>query len=303
MDEYIRRCTGATDGQPGEAGAAVEKGAKANAAAPTEERTSSEASEERASRDSTEERKTGKATDDFLDLELSILDFNQRVLELAEDPDIPILERFRFLSIFSSNLDEFFQVRVSGLFDQAAAGVADRSPDGRLPADQLSEVRSVVTELLDRQEACFRDRLGPELRREGIELVAWAELDADDRADLDVHFRERIFPVLTPLAVDPGHPFPYVSDLSLNLAVVLRDESTDRDLFARVKVPDTLPRWLRVGEGHTYVPLEQVVAANLQQLFPGIDVVEHHTFRVTRNADLSDALDEADDLREAIQIR
>lgn len=238
----------------------------------------------------------------FLNRELSWLAFNARVLQLAEDPVVPLLERLRFLSIFSSNLDEFFQVRVSGLFDQAAAGVADRSPDGRLPADQLSEVRSVVTELLDRQEACFRDWLGPELRREGIELVAWAELDADDRADLDVHFRERIFPVLTPLAVDPGHPFPYVSDLSLNLAVVLRDESTDRDLFARVKVPDTLPRWLRVGEGHTYVPLEQVVAANLQQLFPGIDVVEHHTFRVTRNADLSDALDEADDLLSAVEF-
>jgi len=238
----------------------------------------------------------------FLNRELSWLAFNARVLQLADDPDVPLLERIRFLAIFSSNLDEFFQVRVSGLFDQAAAGITTPSPDGRLPGEQLAQVREVVSALLAQQERCLTHTLRPALGREGIELLDWSDLDEAERSALEGHFRQRIFPVLTPLAVDPGHPFPYVSDLSLNLAVVMRDPAADRDLFARVKVPDTLPRWLAVGDGTRHVPLEQVIAANLGRLFPGIDILEHHSFRVTRNADLSNALDEADDLLSAVEF-
>jgi len=238
----------------------------------------------------------------FLNRELSWLAFNARVLQLAEDPDVPLLEQVRFLAIFSSNLDEFYQVRVSGLFDQAAAGVTDPSPDGRRPGEQLTMVRQVVTELVAQQERCFVDQVRPALRREGIHLLDWTDLDAPEVSALAQRFRTRIFPVLTPLAVDPGHPFPYVSDLSLNLAVVMRDPDDGRELFARVKVPNTLPRWLSVDGDDRFVPLEQVIAANLDQLFPGMDIIEHHAFRVTRNADLSDALDEADDLLSAVEF-
>lgn len=238
----------------------------------------------------------------FLNRELSWLAFNARVLQLASDDDAPLLEQVRFLSIFSSNLDEFFQVRVSGLFDQAAAGVTAPSPDGRLPGEQLAIIRDVVRQLMAEQEQQLVGSLIPRLRDEGIELIGWHELSDAERSALSDHFRNRIFPVLTPLAVDPGHPFPYVSDLSLNLAVMVRDPVDERDLFARVKVPNALPRWIRVADGHRYIPLEQVVAAHLDELFPGMDIIEHHAFRVTRNADLSDALDEADDLLSAVEF-
>ena len=238
----------------------------------------------------------------FLNRELSWLAFNARVLQLASDADVPLLEQVRFLSIFSSNLDEFFQVRVSGLFDQAAAGVTTPSPDGRLPGEQLSIVRDVVRSLVAEQERRLVRSIVPQLAAEGIELVNWPDLSDVERPRLADHFRDRIFPILTPLAVDPGHPFPYVSDLSLNLAVVVRDPVDDRELFARVKVPNALPRWMRVGDDHRYVPLEQVIAAHLDELFPGMEIVEHHAFRVTRNADLSDALDEADDLLSAVEF-
>jgi polyphosphate kinase len=162
-------------------------------------------------------------------------------------------------------------------------------------------VRDIVTDLVAEQERVLVHEIMPALREQGIELSAWHDLDADDQAGLSERFRDRIFPVLTPLAVDPGHPFPYVSDLSLNLAVVVRDPRDERELFARVKVPNTLPRWLRIGDTDRFVPLEEVIAAHLDQLFPGMEVQEHHAFRVTRNADLSDALDEADDLLSAVE--
>ena len=233
--------------------------------------------------------------------ELSWLAFNARVLQLSSDTEVPLLEQIRFLAIFSSNLDEFFQVRVSGLRDQQAAGISTPASDGRLPAEQLALVRDIVTDLVAEQERVLVHEIMPALREQGIELSAWHELDDDDQAELSERFRDRIFPVLTPLAVDPGHPFPYVSDLSLNLAVVVRDPRDDCELFARVKVPNTLPRWLRIDDTDRFVPLEEVIAAHLDQLFPGMEVQEHHAFRVTRNADLSDALDEADDLLSAVE--
>jgi len=233
--------------------------------------------------------------------ELSWLAFNARVLQLSSDAEVPLLEQIRFLAIFSSNLDEFFQVRVSGLRDQQAAGISTPASDGRLPAEQLALVRDIVTDLVAEQERVLVHEIMPALGEQGIELSAWHDLDADDQAGLSERFRDRIFPVLTPLAVDPGHPFPYVSDLSLNLAVVVRDPRDERELFARVKVPNTLPRWLRIGDTDRFVPLEEVIAAHLDQLFPGMEVQEHHAFRVTRNADLSDALDEADDLLSAVE--
>ena len=233
--------------------------------------------------------------------ELSWLAFNARVLQLSSDTEVPLLEQIRFLAIFSSNLDEFFQVRVSGLLDQQAAGISTPASDGRLPAEQLALVRDIVTDLVAEQERVLVHEIMPALREQGIELSAWHELDNDDQAELSERFRNRIFPVLTPLAVDPGHPFPYVSDLSLNLAVVVRDPRDERELFARVKVPNTLPRWLQIADTDRFVPIEEVIAAHLDQLFPGMEVQEHHAFRVTRNADLSDALDEADDLLSAVE--
>ena len=233
--------------------------------------------------------------------ELSWLAFNARVLQLSSDTEVPLLEQIRFLAIFSSNLDEFFQVRVSGLRDQQAAGISTPASDGRLPAEQLALVRDIVTDLVAEQERVLIHEIMPALREQGIELSAWHELDNDDQAELSERFRNRIFPVLTPLAVDPGHPFPYVSDLSLNLAVVVRDPRDERELFARVKVPNTLPRWLQIADTDRFVPIEEVIAAHLDQLFPGMEVQEHHAFRVTRNADLSDALDEADDLLSAVE--
>ncbi len=233
--------------------------------------------------------------------ELSWLAFNARVLQLSSDTEVPLLEQIRFLAIFSSNLDEFFQVRVSGLRDQQAAGISTPASDGRLPAEQLALVRDIVTDLVAEQERVLVHEIMPALLEQGIELSAWHELDNDDQAELSERFRDRIFPVLTPLAVDPGHPFPYVSDLSLNLAVVVRDPRDERELFARVKVPNTLPRWLQNADTDRFVPIEEVIAAHLDQLFPGMEVQEHHAFRVTRNADLSDALDEADDLLSAVE--
>ena len=238
----------------------------------------------------------------FLNRELSWLAFNARVLQLASDGDVPLLEQVRFLSIFSRNLDEFFQVRASGLFDQAAAGVTVRTPDGLLPGEQLAMIRDVVRLLIAEQERQLVNSIVSQLTDESIELVEWRDLTDVEQRLLTEHFRARIFPILTPLAVDPGHPFPYVSDLSLNLAVIVCDPVDQRELFARVKVPNTLPRWTQVGDDHRYVPLEQVIAAHLDELFPGMEIVEHHPFRVTRNADLSDTLDEADDLLSAVEF-
>jgi polyphosphate kinase len=238
----------------------------------------------------------------YINRELSWLDFNARVLSLAEDPDVPLLERAKFLAIFSQNLDEFFQVRVAGLKDQVAAEVVVASPDGRTPAGQLLDIRDTVDQWTARAEWVFLEQLVPALAGVGIIFSTIEELDEDDRKHLDSTFEERIFPVLTPLAVDPGHPFPYISDLSLNLAVTLRDPVTDDRRFARVKVPSLLPRFVVMPDGERFVPLEQVIAAHLDRLFPGMEIAGHQPFRVTRNADLTLEEEEADDLLEAVEM-
>ncbi|MFP3908087.1 MAG: RNA degradosome polyphosphate kinase [Acidimicrobiales bacterium] len=238
----------------------------------------------------------------FFNRELSWLQFNTRVLELGEDPDQPLLERAKYLAIFSQNLDEFFQVRVAGLKEQVAAGITTRTPDGRSPAQQLLEIRESVEALIARQERTFIEEMVPELAAAGIVFSEYHDLDEDDRKFLDEEFEHRIFPVLTPLAVDPGHPFPYISDLSLNLAVVVRNPDTDEVRFARVKVPSLLPRFVVLPDGERFVPLEQVIATHLGQLFPGMVVDEHVPFRVTRNADLTLDEDEAEDLLSAVEV-
>jgi polyphosphate kinase len=238
----------------------------------------------------------------YLNRELSWLDFNARVLDLAERDDIPVLERVKFIAIFSSNLDEFFQVRVAGLKDQIVAGLTTSGIDGLSPAQALREVRSRVEQLTARQSAIFLDKVCPALHDAGIRLSNWHTLEADDRAYLDDEFEQRIFPVLTPLAVDPGHPFPYISNLSLNLAVVVGDPVTGERRFARVKVPPLLPRFVVLPDGERFVPLEQVIAAHLDALFPGMDVTGHFPFRVTRDSDLELAEGEADDLLAAVEM-
>jgi polyphosphate kinase len=238
----------------------------------------------------------------FLNRELSWLDFNARVLELVADPTVKVLERAKFCAIFSQNLDEFFQVRVAGLADQVEAGVGRTSPDGLSPSETLRAVAARVGELIDRAEHLFLEQLVPELAEVGIVFSSWDELDDDDREWLVHEFDTRIFPVLTPLAVDPGHPFPYISNLSLNLAVVLRDPGNGERRFARVKVPSLLSRFVVMPDGERFVPLEQVIAAHLDRLFPGMEVVETFAFRVTRNADLTLEEEEADDLLAAVEM-
>ena len=238
----------------------------------------------------------------FFNRELSWLDFNARVLALAADPSVPLLERAKFVAIFSQNLDEFFQVRVAGLMDQVIAGLGRSSPDGLTPSEQLEAVSERTAELVDRMETLFLDELVPGLAEIGIVFSDWDHLDDDDRTWMVGEFETRIFPVLTPLAVDPGHPFPYISDLSLNLAVVLRDPSTGDRRFARVKVPSLLPRFVVMPDGERFVPLEQVIAVHLDRLFPGMEILDTYAFRVTRNADLTLAEEEADDLLAAVEM-
>jgi polyphosphate kinase len=238
----------------------------------------------------------------FVNRELSWLDFDARVLALAADPLQPLLERAKFLAIFSQNLDEFFQVRVAGLKDQVAAGLGKTTPDGRSAATQLTEIRSRLDELSAQAEAIFDDDIVPGLAENGIVFSGLDDLDEDDRTYLDDFFEERIFPVLTPLAVDPGHPFPYISDLSLNLAVVVHDPVSGDRRFARVKVPNLLPRFVVMPDGERFVPLEQVIASHLDVLFPGMEPGVHYAFRVTRNADLTLEEEEADDLLEAVEL-
>jgi polyphosphate kinase len=236
----------------------------------------------------------------FLNRELSLLDFNQRVLALAEDASLPLLERAKFLAIFSQNLDQFFQVRVAGLQAQADAEVGSLSPDGQTPREQLAAIQSRVLELVTLAQELFLKDLVPALGAVGIRFSDWSDLDDADRRQLSRRFEEQIFPVLTPLLVDPAHPFPYISNLSLNLAVVLRDPASGVHHFARVKVPSILPRFLVPPDGDCFVPIEQVIAAHLETLFPGTHVVAHYPFRVTRDANLS--IEEgAEDLLEAIE--
>ena len=238
----------------------------------------------------------------FANRELSWLDFDARVLECAADHRVPLLERAKFCAIFSQNLDEFFQVRVAGLADQVVAKVGRVSPDGKTPTDQLRSIAKRVGHLVDRMEHLFLDEIVPALAEVGIVFSSWHQLDDDDRKYLVEEFETRIFPVLTPLAVDPGHPFPYISSLSLNLAVVLRDPVTDERRFARVKVPPLLPRFVVMPDGERFVPLEQVIAAHLDRLFNEMEVIETFAFRVTRNADLTLEEEEADDLLAAVEM-
>ncbi len=238
----------------------------------------------------------------FINRELSWIDFNERVLALAADPWVPLLERAKFAAIFSQNLDEFFQVRVAGLKDQVAAGITRTTPDGRTPAEQLLEIHDRVEAATRRLEQVFLEDLVPALSRQGIVWSAWDQLDEDDRKHLVEVFETRIFPVLTPLAVDPGHPFPYISNLSLNLAVSVRDPATGQRRFARVKVPPVLPRFVVLPDGERFVPIEQVIAAHLDRLFEGMEIEHHYAFRVTRNADLMLEEEEADDLLVAVEV-
>jgi polyphosphate kinase len=234
--------------------------------------------------------------------ELSWLDFNTRVLALAEDSRVRLLERAKFLAIFSQNLDEFFQVRVAGLKDQLAAGLGATAPDGLSPAAQLRAIRERVKALVERQTQVFVGEFASALAAAGIVLSDWESLDDDDRAYLVQVFKEQMFPVLTPLAIDPGHPFPYISNLSLNLIVLVRDPATGQQGLARVKVPPLLPRFVVMPDGERFVPLEQLIAAHLGVLFPGMEIESHCPFRVTRNVDLPFEDEEADDLLAAVEL-
>lgn len=236
----------------------------------------------------------------YLNRELSWLEFNRRVLHEAQDPRNPLLERLKFLGIFSSNLDEFFQIRVAGLKDQLAAGYSERSPDGLTPEQQLRSIAALVREMVQDHARCLHDEVLPALSRHGVALLDMAELAPEQREALDQYFRDNVFPVLTPLAVDPAHPFPYISNLSISLAVHLRGTDGD-ERFARVKVPKILPRWVLVGEGPRFVPLEQLIAANVEALFPGVEILGCFAFRITRNTDFEVDHDEAEDLLSTIQ--
>ncbi len=238
----------------------------------------------------------------YLNRELSWLEFNGRVLHEALDPRTPLLERLKFLAIFSSNLDEFFQVRVAGLKQQVAAGLVERTADGMTPEDQLSAISAIVREQVRQHRTCLMQDVLPALAAQGLTLrQRISDVSNADREHLDAYFQANVFPVLTPLAVDPGHPFPYISNLSLSLAVVLRGPDGE-ERFARVKVPKILPRWVPLPTPDHFVPLEEVIGANLEALFPGVEILGWYTFRITRNTDLQiDNGDEAEDLLILIQ--
>jgi polyphosphate kinase len=237
----------------------------------------------------------------YINRELSWLDFNGRVLALAEDPATPLLERAKFLGIFGRNLDEFFQVRVSGLKEQASAGVGVATPEGMTPREQLAGIRERVMALVERSGLLLTEEILPALEKADIRILDWNELGEGDHAELDRVFRDRMFPVITPLSVDPSHPFPYISSLSLNLAAMVRDPMTGQRRFARVKVPPLLERFVALADGRRFVPIEQMLAAHLDSLFPGMEILSHHVFRVTRDADMDVEEDEAEDLLEAIE--
>ena len=246
------------------------------------------------------------APDRYIDRELSWLAFNQRVLELAEDPSLHLLERVNFLAIFASNLDEFFMVRVAGLKRRIATGLAVTSSSGLSPQEGLSEISREAHRLQERHAKLFVDVLKPAIKEKGIRLVRWVNLEESERELFHDYFQKQVFPVLTPLAVDPAHPFPYISGLSLNLAVVLKNPDTGKEHFARVKVPPLLPRFVRIP-GTTgvndarFVPLEDIIGEYLGLLFPGMEVLQHHTFRVTRNEDLEVDEEEGENLLLALE--
>ncbi|MBW4676798.1 MAG: polyphosphate kinase 1 [Desmonostoc geniculatum HA4340-LM1] len=248
----------------------------------------------------------------YLNRELSWLEFNGRVLHEACDDRTPLLERLKFLAIFCSNLDEFFMVRVAGLKQQVEAKVSLLTPDGRTPQQQLDDIRSTLIPQVKKQHQHFEQVLRPLLANHGIHILNYIDLNQTQRNHLNSYFEEQVFPVLTPLAVDPSHPFPFISNLSLNLAVVVKNPDTEEELFARVKVPNVLPRFLPIprelatpdNEKPIHwvgVPLEQAIAHNLESLFPGMNIQEYHPFRITRDADLVLEEDEADDLLLAIE--
>ncbi|MBC7972610.1 MAG: polyphosphate kinase 1 [Verrucomicrobia bacterium] len=248
----------------------------------------------------------------YFNREISWLEFNNRVLHEAFDPRTPLLERLKFMAIFSSNLDEYFMVRVAALKEQVTAKVTRRSADGLTAQAQLNLISERLRPMVMQQHCHFEQALRPQLATKGVYLLDYIDLNQEQRAYLQTYFDEQIFPVLTPLAIDPGHPFPYISNLSLNLAVVIKDPTKGEELFARVKVPKILPRFLPLPEhlrrqqkdvpaAWTAVPLEQVIAHNLERLFPGMDIQEYYPFRITRDGDLEVAEDEADDLLLAIE--
>src|ERR1700733_9498678 len=244
--------------------------------------------------------RTDLPADRYLDREQSWVLFNQRVLELAEDDQTPLLERVRFLAIFASNLDEFFMVRVAGLMRRMAAGLPVYIPSGYTPDELLKNTLVKSGELATRHAAAFADLIKPQLAQHDIEILRWKELTAGESADLSELFRNRIYPVLTPLVVDPAHPFPFISGLSLNLAVTLTDPANGLTLFARVKVPPSLPRFLNVNR-YRYVPIEDVVAAHLKQLFGGMDIIEHYVFRVAGVRELEVDEDVTENLLQAME--
>jgi len=241
------------------------------------------------------------AADRLINRELSFLDYDARVLALARDPDLPLLERVRFCSIFALMLDEFFMVRIAGLSGQAAAGVVVRSDDGRTALQTLAEARARVLELQAEHSEIWSSELVPALAAEGIGIARVEDLEPGELAELERLYERDVYPVLTPLAVGPGQPFPYISGLSISLAVFVRDPETGEERFARVKVPEGLPRYVSIGENGRFVLLEQVLSHFLPTLFPGMEVVERSVFRVTRDADL-EVSDEADDLLEAVEV-
>ena len=236
----------------------------------------------------------------FFERELSWLSFNARVLDMALQEDRPLLERIRFCSIFSANLDEFFMVRVAGLKRRVTAGIAVKSPTGRLPREILAQTLTASWQLMQRQSELFQGELLMLLKSQGIEILHWGSLTDTEKSKLDEFFSREVFPVLTPLAVDPAHPFPYISGLSLNLAVMVRNPKTKQEMFARVKVPPLLERFIQVSP-QRFVPLEELIAANLTELFPGMEIVQHHMFRVTRNEDVEVEEDEAENLLDAME--
>jgi len=244
--------------------------------------------------------------DRYLNRELSWLDFNSRVLSLAADPSLPLLERAKFLAIFSSNLDEFYMVRVAGLKRRDEMGLSVRSADGLSPREQLRRIGERTQQIANRHAREFMESVRPALADEGIIVVTWAQLDDDERGRLSTYFHEQVFPVLTPLAVDPAHPFPFVSGLSLNLAVTVKQPDDGTQHFARIKVPDNVDRFVELGprEGGAairFLPMEELIAAFLSVLFPGLEVVEHHAFRITRNADFEVEEDRDEDLLQALE--
>lgn len=248
----------------------------------------------------------GLPADRYIDRELSWLAFNQRVLELAEDPTVPLLERSNFLAIFASNLDEFFMVRVAGLKRRIVTGLAVPTNVGRAPADVLADINAKAYELQLRHARCWADQVQPALAEAGVRIVEWGTLDDADRQILTEYYEQHIYPVLMPLAVDPAHPFPYISGRALNLSIRVRNPRTDKVEFARLKVPQMIPRYVRVDRRESvddvrFIALEELIANQLDGLFPGMEVVDHHVFRVTRNEDVEIEEDETESLIQALE--